>query len=1533
MEKRITTRLISLLTFVTTALARVKIQGHLEDGAVLENDDMMFDLSTLFDLSGADRDTLSFKATQATGQGTGTEIRDSIYDYETNLNNLQYDANQLTLIKYLDERSFILFYDENTYLYQELSPNSTIRVTHWKKTFTVFTSATVSCQDAVLSPNKDEILVGCTTKSSTSSKSIWLFRVSRKDGEIIQTLHKDLAEDDISFTNRMQIGLYNLPQVKQKESNFVIIYNQGRANQARTRFFATFLVYHVVADELVYEAEYTLNFEDPTLKFDMIYDIFEYNHVLLVSASMQGKDNIQVVSCQFDLAAPHYEIFCSTKFHDTGIPTTRGFVAMVDISGYWAEYQFDTDMKEGTLTLFALEGLFNSEGWKRELRSMENVPALETEHEWIRRIEGSIDNIAIQWAVINNSPQAKNGGLKAYDTGSALVSFELGFSKMYNGYSVAVLGENVFFASLSESDVYIRRFSPPFFWAKGSQINLENTNVITITATDKDNTASVTANIHLLTNPRTAPILDFRPPYLDVIPGSTFELPFTGDSWISGNNLKFSVAYNDSHFSLTTVQQSGRTDVVFRPIPPSNNYNKIMFGDTGAVTHTGDVYTYYSCQYHKHGGATCDQTFQKKTGRLDEDIQSDVFSKHGTIGHWSIGKDGNTYIYVAVFEEGMAVKTIDHAADSVAFTMDVDNNIFVAISNLRSGFVEVWKIDSHFVNQWTFYQNFTASSVGLTELCPGQLRADPQEPTTFHVVSHCQMTGDPHGVMRIVALPLKGYRSSLEGKSIALGSGTIDETGVIPNFCPMKNHHIVYTHGMNSQGEVVSKIYAISKFSYFDRYFISLEKAGFSYVDVFECFSDIEMYAIHGPDDHGVKTFGLFWGDKKYNNAKFANLILPDISTKQWNNLESYYTGDYIIHVGYETQEQQSFAATLIHPPRIMTKVENMPGYYETITPVEWTITASNGFFNSKITGTVYARKTNMTIGYLNRKQWISSTGWLDIEQYTRINGPVTKVSLASSGEDVRIVDRKVSRGSMVAGESPVVFDEYRGDHDNGVGLAIEKGGYGTFYFIKDHEIGGASTKYGADEAYDFESFNLLGGIGKMVFYHGKNGPIHMMSAFVTKGLRSRVDTHFPVPRRATKVRLSGARDNRRFIGFSHDYFGDKTLTVYSITYDSEKEQIYIDLLHEYPEVEDFDICRQDRVTHLHMIKIKSSQLELIDWQFVDGFWKETPSGNIIPDPTRQYWLKNVAAAAGVNKNHVVLNTQGTVIFSGDIKIMGPTYFENRHKLRSLNNKNLGLIQSWRQYDKFQDYEGWQMYINQDYFVIKSTHMDGATDYRALVWKREDADASIHTAIELGVSRTGGEKSLRDHPVTFFNHPIYGSTVAIGTADPNHPLEYIGVDNVKVFIPEDYENINFRDIDIVIEGSYQQIVTVDAMLTGHLPDPNPPDPNPPKPAFAWWPFVIVIGFLIVAAVVWFIYARSKESDDNQYKSVEPETDSGVTEGAFETGLNPKEVAGDEFGSATDDKTDPTQEVRLEKAKAEFADEVKVEDDEEDLKFD
>lgn len=1483
--------ILAILLLASSALGRVRIRKHLQDGTVLDKDDVEFRMADYFNLYEADMATLRFEATQSTGEGTGSPVG-KIFDWKTDFNKLQYDAQTISFIKPIDERSFILFDDAAKGTYQEMSPNASIAKKYWSHNYGDQILGRASCQDAILNGDSDEIWIGCATNPGTvQNKALYLARIVRADGSLVdKPTVIDLGQHEYSFKNRLKLGYFDLPQGKQTSTKLLIIYDQGRMNQQETRETGKFFVAQIVTGQLVLDDLFQLKFSDSTT-FDNVYDFFDYQGVLMVSAAITGKNTIQLLTCQLDISIT--EVICSTNMVDTGIPTTRGYVTRTEISDLWAEYSINEDLTTGTLTLYDLNGKFGSENWRTKVQSMDKVPANDMENQWIRDIEGSLHNIAIQWSKTNSSPD----GLQAYDVASVVVSWTLGRAEFSLGSSLAILGDNGFFANIQASDVHVRRLDKPFFWAQGREFGGQETNIVTIRATDKDNSAAVTAHIQNNNSPQTKIVLDFKPPYLDVFGGSIFHFPLTHDSWISGNGLKFSANFNDPHFDTPIIAHSGNTTVTFRPPPPVNRYKKIMFGETGAVTIEGSNANYYTCQF-MHGSALCDRRFFE-TISLTAQHQDGLFSKHGVIGHWSQDKNGKTQVYITSFNDGLQIREFDYLAESVAFTMDWSQNLYVAVSNFDQGYVEVWRKLADISSSWERVNYFDAEAVGLPKFCPGQLRADPVEPTTFHTMSHCQTKGDRHGITRIVSLPLN-KDSGFFGNYVFVGSGEDSDTGIVPQFCPMGDHHIIYTNGMNAGGSTVNSLYAIDKRNSFSRFNIDLQKAGFSFVNKFECFSDVQMYTIHGPDQGGIMSFGLFWGDKKYNNKKFANLLINDLSTLDWSNLESYYTGEYIIHVGYKDTTTQNFAATLTQPPRIQVKVNPLSGEYDSLTPVTYTVKAKSGLYTSDpIQGTVYARRANETIGYSNKKAWISGGGWLDIEQFTRIDGPVTSVKLIASDHQLSLRDRKANRGVLDGRGSPTLFDTYRGSATEGVGLTAASN-IGSFYFIHDHEIQGTTVRYGADGAFDYNGLRLLGGVGKMVLYHGKDGPSNVISAFVTNNQKVTTEATYPVPKTATKIRLAPNGDNRRFLGFSYDMNGDNTLTVFRISYDPDSNNIEIHILEEIDNVYDFDACTQSGSIYVYYTRTQSTTVDSVRFSFDGMYWNREQLPPILPNLSTMYWLTHIAAAGGKNgQNHIAVSTHGTVIYAGSVTVV-------QQNSKSLE-ENLKAI-TFTKFDKFQNFEGRDLFINEDLVVAKSHRMEYPYDGAALVWKRTDTDRTLHTAIEF--PSTG-----KDFPVSFFTHEVYGNTVAVGTLDNDHPLQFFSIHNVEVFLPNNYEDLSLSNYKLFITGTYSQTVTVADMLSGDTPSPTPPGPTPPTPGYGYWPFIGVLVFLLFAAIVWFSCARKAEGEEDPYKSVDPATDSGLTEGAFETGLRPEEIAGQEFGSTTQN--------RLAKAKDE-------EDDDEDL---
>lgn len=118
-------------------------------------------------------------------------------------------------------------------------------------------------------------------------------------------------------------------------------------------------------------------------------------------------------------------------------------------------------------------------------------------------------------------------------------------------------------------------------------------------------------------------------------------------------------------------------------------------------------------------------------------------------------------------------------------------------------------------------------------------------------------------------------------------------------------------------------------------------------------------------------------------------------------------------------------------------------------------IQASAGINKDSSTHPFTAVKENTDITFNPTRKWENATGWLNLESYTSILGPVKNISISptKSGQPkLQWRDRKWFRGYMDEHEEPTRFDVYRGDNNNGVALTLNKD-TSIFSILSDHKI------------------------------------------------------------------------------------------------------------------------------------------------------------------------------------------------------------------------------------------------------------------------------------------------------------------------------------------------------------------------------------------------------------------------------------------------------------------------------------------------
>jgi len=849
-------QILCLILFAWGVNTRIGIRKPLDDGGIHPDDILEFQIKDYFDLSFAKTKEgtfgrLTVNVTQASAPNPSHSVG-TVYDQFTPVTTLTYEEKTtLTFIKYLDEKSFVLFYDDNTVVYQEMEANGAKAAagTMWDYKFKQL-GADFTCQDAILWNKNTEILYTCYTKGKPAGDhTMWLIALKRDGGDLVASNSFTNTKTN-PFTNRATLANYILDNGSSKEmKEYLVAYNQGRSHSSKIRNSGELYMFTVIGSDIEPLEEHkpiAIEFDGiKNVTLNAVYDMFNYRGRMMVSCKISdnevAQDDIKLISCGYD--SNSHKVECSsTKIYSTGI--IDGFVASVDISGFLVQY----DLTQRTVSTFQFMDDFMKDGWLAPVNSMEiedvTQHGVDLAHNWVRRIEGNANNLAISWATLNNDPSS-NGD----DVATTLVSWTFEDSWTMAGYSGAINNEWLYSAKIDTPTVDITKLDSAWVLINGSDVDFKDNNVITITVSDQENTVSVSGTIFNMMKSKAKINLDFQAPYMDAFSDSIFHHPFDGDNWISGNGVRFNVTYNDTHFTNTEVFDSHEFTISFNPPARRVDFKSLHLAEGAAVIQLpGENLTFYQCD-HAHGskGLLCNYKYFIRTDE-NEMIQDEFFARKNMIGVWGSNfgvKTGDlaTYIYIASLSEGVSLHKTTYASNSVAFTMDNDDNMYVAIANMDAGYVEIFKVMANVIGSWEKIGTIEANNVGYEYLCPFEIRFDPIETTTLHIMSACNLYHE-HGVQRLISYAIPGFTSRLSGASIVID--TVGETGMVaPSFCPMGDHHIIHFAGGTG---IPSLLYSIDKRQSSARYNYHLSDWGLDNIKRFDCFSQKAMFSIYGSD-------------------------------------------------------------------------------------------------------------------------------------------------------------------------------------------------------------------------------------------------------------------------------------------------------------------------------------------------------------------------------------------------------------------------------------------------------------------------------------------------------------------------------------------------------------------------------------------------------------------------------------------------------------------------------------------------------------
>lgn len=1564
------------LCLLSPALTRVGKIKNINDAAITKNATLAIDFNEHFDFSRVkNMSQLKFTVTQNHPEGEPKEVGRVFTGINEPFASYQYNKTAIEkslFTKYIDERSFVIFTDDGKVVYEETAANGFPRNIEHPKVFNLaFYGPKVSCQDAIpWGDSKELIVIACISKNvQASSNTIWIQIIDRKTfTKHSEVKTYELSQDsDFRIFNHMKLLEVWSSTKAGKVVPYLLLTDMGKSNQQTNKDSIIiidddddndlvkdnthFLAFDLHEDQFEFNQEFKMS-AGGNNTFARIYDYYWYNDELVVTSKLKGKEPIQISQCKFQIPESKKKndiatIDCDGVAAPTGI--NIGYVSQLVGSQLWAK--IDLSGSTGLLNVEVFNAnnqISNPQVWTI-LNSKKGVKLpSDSEHKWVRRVQGNAEIISIQYTSLEDTtiPSATK------DSDASVVHFGTGSSQTFPGWSANVHNRNVYYFVVGSNHFAVARVSGAWWMAKGTEISDRVDNVINFSVVDPNNSSiTLSSSIYQTTGGKDVKLV-WDPPYLDIHQNSFMTIPFNFNSYKVGNNLDFIVQFSDDNFHGTTIMHSHQVAASFNTT--DTNFSSIQFvtgHGAATVTYGGKMFI-YDCDVD-HGKADCEPINTAAIdikGKITEVLPESAFGSNSvqaytnTYAEGGVRKEGQTFVYYN-FKGTKQIYTqkVEFSANNVAFTSDSDGNLWAALSYLANDSdtvhtqVVIYKVDHTKPSEWTLVKTLNSSVLEIDdpkEFCPTQVEFDPVTTGNLHILSNCHLKGYLYTATKIYTFNVEAKPDVAVKASVSFDINTTSEFQGVAQFCPFNENFVVYSTQAN-------KVIVIEKKQSLSYSTVSLGDYGLETFESFDCMSNAGLYAVGGKIQgaNGPKyNYGIFWGNVGFDESKFVNKLFKDVDPTKFQDARSFGVGPFCLTVGFSTDEKSVHTSytvqqTLSEPPIMFTMTNDLAHQSEYEQTGFLNITATNDWVKFPVSANITTVKQNMTVAAVEKQAWKKESGWIQVEQYTKLTGPITEI-VAKNAEGqtkgIQFIDRKKRAGQMKLDNNKVVFSEYRGSVDHGMALSWHhEKEYSTFSLIDDGKIT-SQFEVPRTLTMDFTSLKQEKTKKLVVATMATSNGEEVHAFTVDDGSKQVTISEKTTGTRADKLRIITIIG--KYIAFGLDS-NTNTLTAWEIT-DTDGKLVF-EVVDQTSGVTDFDIAHSSTEIFVYYIAPESPAAY---------FYSLTPTNHGIDvsgittlpfDTKKPYWLESISCQNSTVESQAIcaVNTIGTVIYVVDI-----VFPKNRaDKIRWMRTPRAIKYET---YEKFAGFDGHTMFVDEDFLVHRAFSLkSGSLSLVANVYARDYKKAQLHTQIQINQGqadeklfrrmRASGKSYLQIERKLMAANKEFGTMamtyffendrgiVGIGSNDATVGLLLFSLHNsFQVFHPAD-SNVDFTKWTIVPNGlAISQGFNLEQMLDNDIPSSSSAssgssgsesgsetgsgsegssgvDPSEDtKKNAAWWVFLGILLILVILSVGWFAYARSKSSDDYEddegiYRSIDP-TSKVEAGNEFETGLNPDE---------------------------------------------
>lgn len=1442
------TTLLASLGLIAVASAKLtpKVTPNI---TVYEKDTLQFNLSYVFDLD-YDKDLTCISKGGSIAEyiipNNSISAKDiSIYGYQ--------DNPEIT--KLVSNNTVFAVYDNSQILIQSLTVDQ-LRFGETHQANFGRPGADAICSDIAYNREDGVLYVACSTKTSdvNPNATLTIKRLNDSNGEVIQPEYTVLLDETKNQKLVHKLGMHMVTlNTGSSTQRGLILYDQGfSSGEIKTNKWGWVLAIGNGGSLFAYDV---VNLPSD-LQLSSVYDFFGLKNGVLITGKTSSLPNTLLYMSWCTINVDSKVTFnCNEKIISAVFGTTYGYIGMFN-TGQYVEINADPDHQDQDLIhICNFKGEWGTSDFI-DLKACSSMPSYHIPDDVsIDDVEGNDHQVVVKYTHFDGT----YAGYSAHN-----FDLKMEWSKIDDSlaHHLVPLGKTLM--ALNRTHLDIHRMVPPYFYVQASHLAAGN-NIIRVDCQDSTTIEPVAGkiNIYMIESMKDGVYLngswlqDFS-----VYDGERLMLQLD-PHLVLGNDLDISVHFDSKiePYTNAMVYDTEFTNVNWKTTNTSTDFIDIHFSGKYAVTKDSRGWiSFHTCMFSQLSIISCVEKGSYNMGGHNVILKKDLNEVFDWQFSWAVDPlVGATFIFIFDGSQVHRHFIYNGVADDCMMT-EIGSNAYLACSLHAEGEIRGYMFPQMNPAATPYpVETINRKNSQVDFFCPTDIDFHPQLNYMLEVLSVCP--GQDQRILKY-RYPPKENVMTKEIQILLVDEIPINFAYENLQICSMGTEYIQYSSVNGKRGDLQSRSSSDDRNSW--NFGTLTDDLNLGEIYKLNCIPRAGMFVglfrTQGAPEKD--TLAVFWGNQQYQ----ANHKLYDSkrdNLHHYNFIDSYELRGQVIHVLHDAETNTfNFMVTFTNGPVVDIKFEhgaiNSTGVDRKTT---MTLSFSNGgSFRQDISKTIQLVDPHIqTQVSTKRKLSANSAGIIELEDYIDIKGPVAHATLSNStGAHL------IGRLHAIGNHAPVEPDHGTFSHLETyqyitIGLRNTQFNVSTMVIFHDIAtmVGEYSPAHGV-HAFHFATFNN-DPESVLVAYSTAEPTDNSLQFVVLKG-NSRTAIGFSKAGELynfTMIKvapLSGDNNSFLVLGSGADH------VVHHLKVTVTGSQISYTPIDTISNVHDFGWAAPDKSDKIYVVYSVQDEYKDVEIAIFDR--KSGVLSHRYKDDTYRKAIREISGIdeelTNYNVESLIAKVHNETAFYVVLNTESPYIYEMIYDTENLQNHQV------YKYMKMPGHWGRYMDGNRQNFVIDTSsdvaHMDAGSRLIFYTRQSQTNNGSIYP--------TWSQHNDIIRPFTLTNCPRNNSHFQMATAFEAIPLVFLHVKPMQLNVT-DASTLKYAVFDV--EGLPHQPTS--EIKINDIIDAGSDDDD--TSSMAWWPFVLVIGVLILLAVGFIIYKAQKdkamEADDPEnYISLKPE---------------------------------------------------------------